>query len=100
MPVAHAIRRAVSMPLFIQPAVLDGLSWRDGGIVEIFPVRPVLDIEPAVDTVMAVNAFYPHEFADEEINGWDSWPLSIVSAAVQVRTCQHAQLARGICQTQ
>ncbi len=57
MPVAHAIRMAVSMPLFIQPAVLDGLSWRDGGIVEIFLVRPVLDIEPAVDTVIAVNAF-------------------------------------------
>ncbi len=94
MPVAHAIRMAVSMPLFIQPVELDGLSWCDGGIVDIFPIRPVLDIEPAVDTAVAVNAFYPHEFQGEDITGWDGRPLSIVSAASQVRTCQHAELAR------
>jgi NTE family protein len=94
MPVAHAIRMAVSMPLFIQPVMLDGLSWCDGGIVDIFPVRPVLDIEPAVDTAVALNGFYPHEFGGEDITGWDGQPLSIVSAASQVRTCQHAELAR------
>jgi len=94
MPVAHAIRTAVSMPLFIKPAVRDGLSWCDGGIVDIFPVRPVLDIEPAVDTAVAVNCFYPHEFGGEDVTGWNDRPLSIVSAASQVRTCQHAQLAR------
>jgi NTE family protein len=94
MPVARAIRMAVSLPLFVQPVVLDGLSWCDGGIVDIFPVRPVLDIEPAVDTAVAVNGFYPHEFGGEDVTGWDSRPLSIVSAASQVRTCQQAELAR------
>jgi len=94
MPVAHAIRTAVSMPLFIKPVVRDGLSWCDGGIVDIFPVRPVLDIEPAVNTAVAVNCFYPHEFGGEDVTGWNDRPLSIVSAASQVRTCQHAQLAR------
>jgi len=94
MPVAHAIRMAVALPLFVQPVRLDGLSWCDGGIVDIFPVRPVLDIEPAVDTAVAVNGFYPHEFGGEDIPGWDDRPLSIVSAASQVRTCQQAELAR------
>ena len=94
MPVARAIRMAVSLPLFVQPVVLDGLSWCDGGIVDIFPVRPVLDIEPAVDTAVAVNGFYPHEFRGEDVTGWDDQPLSIVSAASQVRTCQQAELAR------
>ena len=94
MPVARAIRMAVSLPLFVQPVVLDGLSWCDGGIVDIFPVRPVLDIEPAVDTAVAVNGFYPHEFRGEDVSGWDEQPLSIVSAASQVRTCQQAELAR------
>ena len=94
MPVARAIRMAVSLPLFIQPVVLDGLSWCDGGIVDIFPVRPVLDIEPAVDTAVAVNGFYPHDFDGEDITGWETHPLSIVSAGSQVRTCQQAQLAR------
>ncbi len=69
MPVARAIRMAVSLPLFVQPAVLDGLSWCDGGIVDIFPVRPVLDIEPAVETAVAVNCFYPHDFGGEDITG-------------------------------
>jgi len=30
MPVARAVRMAVSFPLFVQPARLDGLSWCDG----------------------------------------------------------------------
>jgi NTE family protein len=94
LPVAHAVRMAISLPLFIQPVVADGLSWCDGGIVDIFPVRPVLDIEPAIDTAIALNGFYPHEFAGEDITGWNSRALSIVSAASQVRTCQQAELAR------
>jgi len=94
MPMARAIRMAVSLPLFIQPVLLDGLSWCDGGIVDIFPVRPVLDIEPAVDTAVAVNGFYPHEFGGEDVTGWNARPLSIVTAASQVRTCQQAELAR------
>ncbi len=94
MPVARAIRMAVSLPLFVQPVALDGLSWCDGGIVDIFPVRPVLDIEPAVETAVAVNGFYPHEFRGEDVTGWDGRSLSIVSAASQVRTCQQAELAR------
>ena len=85
---------AVSLPLFVQPVVLDGLSWCDGGIVDIFPVAPVLDIEPAVDTAIAVNGFYPHEFRGEDVTGWNGQPLSIITAASQVRTCQQAELAR------
>jgi NTE family protein len=94
MPVARAIRMAVSMPLFFQPARRDGLAWCDGGIVDIFPVRPVLDIEPPVDTAVALDCFYPHEFGGEDVTGWDHRPLSILTAAAQVRNCQHAQLAR------
>lgn len=94
LPVARAIRMAVSLPLFVQPVVLDGLSWCDGGLVDIFPVRPLLDIEPAVDTAVAVNVFYPPGFAGEDVTGWDSRPLSVVSAASQVRTSQQAELAR------
>ncbi len=94
LPVARAVRMAVSLPLFVQPVVLGEQSWCDGGIVDIFPVRPVLDIEPAVDAAVAVNGFYPHEFGGEDVAGWDTRPLSIVAAASQVRTCQQVQLAR------
>lgn len=94
MPVAHAIRMAVSMPLLMRPTVHEDLSWCDGGIVDIFPVGPVLDIEPAVDIAIAVNCYYPHEFQGEDATGWDARPFSIVLAASQVRTSQHVQLAR------
>jgi NTE family protein len=94
LPVARAIRMAVSLPLFLQPVRMDDQLWCDGGIVDIFPVRPVLDIEPAVETAIAVNGFYPHDFAGEDVTGWDTRPLSIVAAASQVRTSQQVQLAR------
>jgi NTE family protein len=94
LPVARAIRMAVSLPLFVQPATLDGLAWCDGGVVDIFPVHPVLDIEPPVDRAVAVNGFYPHDFRGEDATGWENRPLSIVSVAAQVRTSQQAQLAR------
>ena len=94
LPVARAIRMAVSLPLFVQPVTLDGLSWCDGGIVDIFPVHPVLDIEPPVAHAIAVNGFYPHDFEGEDATGWERRPLSIVSAAAQVRTSQQVQLAR------
>lgn len=94
LPVARAIRMAVSLPLFVQPVELDGLWWCDGGIVDIFPVHPVLDLEPAVDHAIAVNGFYPHDFQGEDVSGWERRPLSIVTAASQVRTSQQAQLAR------
>ena len=94
LPVARAIRMAMSLPLFVQPVTLDGLSWCDGGIVDIFPVHPVLDLEPPVERAIAVNGFYPHDFEGEDATGWERRPLSIVTAAAQVRTSQQVQLAR------
>lgn len=42
LPVAHAIRMAVSLPLFLEPMPLEGGFWCDGGIVDLFPVHPIL----------------------------------------------------------
>jgi NTE family protein len=94
LTVARAIRMAVSLPLFVQPARLDGRAWCDGGIVDIFPVHPVLDLEPPIDTAIAVNAFYPHEFGGEDASGWERRRLSVLAIGSQVRTSQQVQLAR------
>lgn len=94
MTVAHAIRMAVSLPLFFEPVRLGADHWSDGGIVDIFPVKPVLEIEPAPDAAVAINGFYPAEFAGEESLGWEEKRWSILLAASQVRTCQQVQLAR------
>ncbi|HET9731226.1 MAG TPA: patatin-like phospholipase family protein [Acidimicrobiales bacterium] len=94
MPVARAVRMAIALPLFIAPVPMDGGWWCDGGLVDIFPVRPLLDIEPPSDVVIAVNGFYPPGFAGEDAGGWHERPASILYAAAQVRTCQQVELAR------
>ena len=95
MTVARAIRMAIALPLFIDPVELAGGSWCDGGIVDIFPVHPLLDIEDRLDAVLAVNGFYPTGFGGEEApRDWRQRPLSILHVASQVRTCQQIQLAR------
>ena len=94
MPVARAVHMAVALPLFIDPVPLGDGFWCDGGIVDILPVHPVLDIERACDTVIAVNGFYPPDFVGEDGTGWQDKVASILHVAAQVRTCQHVQLAR------
>jgi len=92
--VARAVRMAISLPLFISPVELGGYFWCDGGIVDIFPVHPVLDIEPVCDVVVAVNGFYPPEFVGENAAGWQEERASILHVASQIRTAQQVELAR------
>lgn len=94
LPAARAVRMAIALPLFIRAVDLDGVSWSDGGVVDIFPVTPLLDRGVAPDLVLAVNGFYPPGFAGEDVGGWTERALSILYEAAQVRTCQQVQLAR------
>jgi NTE family protein len=94
LPVARAVHMAIALPLFVAPVAMEGLYWCDGGIVDIFPVRPVLDIEPPCDLALAINGFYPPGFVGEDATGWCERPASILYLASQVRTCQQAELAR------
>jgi NTE family protein len=91
--VARAVRMSIALSPLYQAVELDGAWWCDGGIVDIFPVRPLLD-RVAPDAVVAVNGFYPPEFAGEDQSGWHERSLSILYAASQVRTVQMAALAR------
>lgn len=94
VPVARAVHMAIALPLFIEPVELGGYHWCDGGIVDIFPVHPVLDIEEPCQHVVAVNGFYPPGFAGEDATGWQDRRGSILYVASQVRTCQQIELAR------
>jgi NTE family protein len=95
LPVARAVHMAVALPLFIEPVALDGVYWCDGGIVDIFPVRPVLDIEEPCEVTLAINGFYPPGFVGEDASGWQDRRGSILYVASQVRTCQQIELARA-----
>jgi NTE family protein len=94
LPVARAIHMAIALPLFIEPVELAGGHWCDGGIVDIFPVRPVLDFGEPPEVALAINGFYPPGFAGEDASGWQDRRNSIFYIASQVRTCQQLELAR------
>ncbi len=94
LSVARAVHMAIALPLFVAPVAMEGFYWCDGGIVDIFPVRPVLDIEPPCDASLAINGFYPPGFVGEDATGWRERRGSILYLASQVRTCQQAELAR------
>ena len=95
LPVARAVHMAIALPLFIEPVELDGFHWCDGGIVDIFPVSPLLDIEEPCDLTVAINGFYPPGFEGEDATGWQDHRASILYIASQVRTCQQIELARA-----
>jgi NTE family protein len=92
--VARAVRMAIALPLFIQPVEFGGFHWCDGGIVDIFPVHPLLDIEQPCDVTLAINGFYPPGFQGEDATGWEYHQASILYVASQLRTCQQIELAR------
>ena len=94
LPVARVIRAAIAIPLFIDPVPIGGLHWCDGGIVDIFPVRPLLELEEACQVVLAVNGFYPPDFEGESAHGWRERRASVLHIASQVRTSQQIELAR------
>ncbi len=94
LPVARAIHMSIALPLFIEPVRLGEGYWCDGGIVDIFPVRPVLDLEEPPDVALAINGFYPPRFTGEDASGWQDRRNSILAIASQVRTCQQVELAR------
>jgi NTE family protein len=94
LSVARAVHMAIALPLFIQPVEFNGFHWCDGGIVDIFPAHPLLDIEQPCDVTLAINGFYPPGFEGEDATGWEYRPASILYVASQVRTCQQVELAR------
>jgi NTE family protein len=93
--VSRAIRMAISIPLFLDPQRWRGGYWGDGGIVDIFPVRPLLELGPSCDSVLAVNCFYPPNFKGEDGSGWKERTWSVLDVAEQVRTAQQIELARA-----
>ncbi|MGW3482050.1 patatin-like phospholipase family protein [Rhodococcus indonesiensis] len=94
LPVARAVHMAVALPLFVAPVELGGFHWCDGGIVDIFPVHPLLDLEQPCEVTLGVNGFYPPGFEGEDATGWAERRASILYIASQVRTSQQVELAR------
>jgi len=94
MPLPHVVRAAVTLPLFMRPFEVDGAQCGDGGVVNIFPVDPLVDHHPEIDFYIGINAFYPENFSGEDRTGWHEATFSILRASPQTQQCQHLESAR------
>jgi NTE family protein len=92
MPVALAARVGISIPIFVEPVQIGSHLYGDGGVVDIFPVRPVLDEQP--DVIVGLNCYLPEDFAGEDLSGWRDRTLGILRASEQLRWSGMLALAR------
>ena len=92
LPVAVAARVGISIPIFVEPVRIGSHLYGDGGVVDIFPVRPVLDEQP--DLVVGLNCYLPEGFAGEDLSGWRDRTFAILRASEQLRWSGMLALAR------
>jgi NTE family protein len=92
LPVAVAARVAISIPVFVEPVQIGSHLYGDGGVVDIFPVRPVLDEQP--DVIVGLNCYLPEGFAGEDLSGWRDRTFAILRASEQLRWSGMLALAR------
>ena len=95
LTVARAARVAISIPILVEPVRLGEHIYGDGGIVDIFPVQPLLEETEPLDAVFGVNCYYAEDFRGEDVTGWYDQPLAVLRAATgQLRWAGHLELAR------
>jgi NTE family protein len=90
--VARTMHMAIAIPIFVEPVRVRDHLFADGGIVDIFPVRPVLAAHP--DVVIGVNAYLPENFTGEDVTGWRSRSFAVLRASSQLRWSGMVTLAR------
>ncbi len=92
LPVAVAARVGISIPIFVEPVRIGSHLYGDGGVVDIFPVRPVLDERP--DVIVGLNCYLPEGFAGEDLSGWRDRTFAVLRASEQLRWSGMLALAR------
>jgi len=94
LPVARLARVAISIPLLVEPVRIGRHLYGDGGIVSIFPVRPLIDHEEPLDILLGVNCYHAENFGGEDVTGWREQSWAIARASGQLRYSGHLELAR------
>jgi NTE family protein len=92
LPLAVAVRVAISIPVFVQAVRIGDHLYGDGGIVSVFPTAPI--VQAGVDLAIGVNCYFPEGFQGEDLTGWDARSWSVLRASPQLRACAHLELAR------
>jgi NTE family protein len=93
---ARVARTAVALPLFVQPVRFGKHHYVDGGAVNIFPLEPLLELDPPPDYIIGVNAIMPSQFAGENIEGFEQTHTAILRASRQLYHVQWLEMARRL----
>lgn len=94
LPIARAVRCAISIPIFVEPVEIGGHLYGDGGIVDILPARPILERLDSFDLVVATNSYLPDDFDGEDLTGWYDHRAAVLRASAQLRYATYLELAR------
>ena len=94
MRLARLVRASITLPVFMQPIEIDGALCGDGGVINVFPVQPLVDHHPEIDFFIGINAFYPENFDGEDHSGWQHKTWSVLRVSPQSRHGQHLEAAR------
>jgi NTE family protein len=91
--IGHLVRVAIALPLFIESVPVHGHLYVDGGIIEVWPIQPVLD-EGGFDRVVGVNFMLPRGLEPKDITGWPDRLGGLFEASRQLQQGYHLELAR------
>jgi NTE family protein len=94
LPLATAVRMSIAIPLMFEPVGMGGHLYGDGGVVTVFPVRPLVDLQPPLDVVLGLNCYFPEWFDGVDLSGWRRRTWGVFRASSQLRTCVSLELAR------
>ncbi len=89
----HLVRVAIALPLFIESVPVRGHLYVDGGIIENWPARPVIE-DGGFDHVIGVNLMLPKGFRPRDISGWPNRTGGLLEASRQLQQGYHLELAR------
>ncbi|MBO9533799.1 MAG: hypothetical protein J7513_12590, partial [Solirubrobacteraceae bacterium] len=93
LTIGQLVRIAIALPLVIEAEEVDGHLYVDGGVIDLLPVKPLLD-DGGIDHVVAVNVMLPPQLQPDDLTGWQDRLMGILDAARQAEQAFHVELAR------
>ena len=93
LTIGHLVRVAIALPLFIESVEVGGHLYVDGGVIEVWPVQPVID-RGGFDHVFGVNFMLPKGFLPKDISGWPQRTGGLFEASRQMQQGYHLEIAR------
>jgi NTE family protein len=85
-------RIAVALPLVMEAVRVEGDLYVDGGVVDLFPVEPILG--GRFDRIFGLNVILPPGLEGEDISGWERRRGGIADVGRQLRIANHVEIAR------